>query len=118
MNLQSVLWCALIVVIVFYIRFVLESADEKEAMTEMTPEMDDNSASIRLKMKEFEREQERMAGIKKAGSSASELSLKLSPTRFMWNMISDIYAAVVWGQTAFINTILSINDGSGPKRAK
>lgn len=104
MNLPVFLWCGLIVILVFYMKFVLESADEKEAMTVMfekqTNPLDIGHSSDRIdviqnRMKEFERECERLAAIKKAGIRAAELSHKWSPTVFLWNAVFSMRNAIL-----------------------
>lgn len=102
------LWCALIITLVFYLKFVLEAAEEKEAMTSMTAATEDKTDAIRRKMEMLERKNERMAGIRKGGISAAELSLQWSPTLFVWNALSSIYNTILGIQTAAISRILQI----------
>lgn len=112
LRVNSHVLCAAIIVLgIFYVRFLLESGTElenaKEFMTSMTT---DHTEKIRRRMAEVELADERIHSWKRAGTVASDVSQKLSPTHFLWGWIVTVYDAIHWVQMYVLRSFSSAVD--------
>lgn len=84
--------------VLFYIRFVIESANEIDSKEAMTLEREDNDRiqKIRERIKDAERAQEKMESWRKAGESAAMSSQQWSPTLYVWKGITSLYQWILW----------------------
>jgi hypothetical protein len=90
MSLSTLAWISAIIFVIFYVQFIIESANEmdsKDGMATIDSAENDNTSKIRAKMERLERDNERMERLTKSASRVSDISQKWSPVQFIWDKI-------------------------------
>ena len=92
MSSTTLTWIVAIMFIIFYVRFIIESANEiellNEGMQDYGRSSGDKTAKIRANMEKLERDNERIERLTKSASRASDISQKWSPMNIIWHLIS------------------------------